>query len=102
MPAVEIGLVLTEAHRRDRARPDVRVGVAAGAAVAHAGDYFGPVVNLASRIVEIAHAGTVVVDDTVRAALQGDARFAWRPIRPRRLKGIGTVRLWVVTANSGR
>jgi hypothetical protein len=31
----------------------------------------------------------------VRDALQGDERFAFKPVRPRRLKGIGLTALWV-------
>jgi adenylate cyclase len=42
-----------------------RAGVAAGYAVSRDGDYFGPVVNLAARLVGAADAGEVLVDTGV-------------------------------------
>jgi adenylate cyclase len=77
--------------------PDVRVGLAMGPALAREGDYFGPTVNRASRIVNIAYAGSAVVSDEVHEALEGDERFGWKALRPRRLKGIGWTPLWVLT-----
>jgi adenylate cyclase len=94
--AVDVGLALVAAYGRGLPSK-VRVGVAFGEVLPHGGDYFGPPVNLASRIVDVAHAGSVVVCDQVRAGAADDPRFTWRPIRPRRLKGIGLARLWVVS-----
>jgi adenylate cyclase len=94
--AAEIGLTLAEAYGEDEMVSDVRVGLAHGPALVVEGDYFGPTVNLASRIVNIAYVGTVVVSADVRDRLDGDPRFALRPVRPRRLKGIGVTSLWVV------
>jgi class 3 adenylate cyclase len=65
--------------------------------LAREGDYFGPTVNRASRIVNIAYAGNTVVSDEVHEALERDNRFGWKPLRPRRLKGIGWTPLWVLT-----
>ena len=76
---------------------DVRVSVAYGPVLAHEGDYFGPTVNLSARIVNIAYAGSVVVSEEVYRALETSEEFGWKPIRPRRLKGIGIVPLWAVT-----
>ena len=54
----------------------VRVGLADGPAVALHGDYYGPVVNLAARLVAVAPPSSVLVSDTVRgAAVAGDLAF---------------------------
>jgi adenylate cyclase len=75
----------------------VRVALAMGPVLAREGDYFGPTVNLASRIVNIAYAGSAVVSDEVHEALEEDDTFGWKALRPRRLKGIGWTPLWVLT-----
>jgi adenylate cyclase len=92
-----IALRLAEAYADDETLPDVRVGLAIGPALAREGDYFGPTVNLASRIVNIAYAGSAVVSDEIHAALEENPEFGWKPLRPRRLKGIGWTPLWVLT-----
>ena len=55
------------------------------------------VVNLASRIVNIAYSGSVVVSDDFYRDLLDNEEFGWKPIRPRRLKGIGLTPLWALT-----
>ncbi len=71
----------------------VRAGVASGVAVAHAGDWLGAPVNLASRVTGVARPGTVLVTRPVRDAAQD--RFAWSTAGTRRLKGISEpVRLY--------
>jgi adenylate cyclase len=95
--AVEVALSLAEAYADDEVLSDVRVGLAFGDVLALEGDYYGPVVNLASRIVGIAVPGAVVVSESVAlssgvAAVGG--RYAFHPLRPRTLKDIGRVRLW--------
>lgn len=94
--AVEIGLALAEAYASDELLSDVRVGIASGDVLAHEGDYYGPVVNLASRIVNIAVPGSVVVSPSVRDSLKDDARFVFHGLRSRYLKDIGRVRLFRV------
>jgi len=91
-----IALALAQVYADDEMLPDVRVGLARGPVLAREGDYLGPTVNLASRIVNIAYAGTAVVSEDVYEALKDDDEFAWRPMRPRRLKGIGWTPLWVL------
>ncbi len=67
----ETGLELAEAFGNDRTHvPAVRVGLAYGPTVAHAGDIFGPVVNLASRCTGIARPGTVVCDRELARCLE--------------------------------
>lgn len=90
---VEIALSLAEAYHDDDAISDVRVGVAYGPVLTREGDLFGPTVNLASRIVSIAFAGSVVVPSEVRDALADDERFAFKSLRTRYLKHIGRVQL---------
>jgi adenylate cyclase len=94
--ATEIGLALSEAYADDEMLSDVRVGIAYGPVLQRDGDCYGPVVNLANRIVKIAVPGTVVVSNEVHEALQGDDRYEWRTLRPRYLKGLGRVPLSVV------
>ena len=52
-----------------------RAGISSGTALAMDGDYFGPVVNLAARLVGIAESGDVLVTDNVVERL-GDRRTA--------------------------
>jgi adenylate cyclase len=47
-----------------------RAGIASGYAVTRDGDYFGPVVNLAARLVGAARAGEVLVNDVASTAVQ--------------------------------
>lgn len=94
--AVQIGLDLADAYADDDSLSDVRVGIACGPVLAREGDYYGPVVNLASRIVNIANPGSVLVSETVHEAVSGDDALSWKPLRPRHLKEIGRVPLWSV------
>jgi class 3 adenylate cyclase len=61
-----------------------RAGVTVGVVLSLEGDYFGPVVNLAARLVSMAAAGEILVTDDVVAriggAIESDALGA-RPIR---------------------
>jgi adenylate cyclase len=67
----ETGLELADAFGSDRTNvPPVRVGLAYGPTVAHGGDIFGSVVNLASRCTGIARPGTVVCDRELAQALE--------------------------------
>lgn len=61
--AVELCRYVERHEVLDRARG----AVAVGAVVARDGDYYGPLVNLASRAVKLAEPGAVLVTDAVRA-----------------------------------
>ena len=74
--------------------PAARAGLAMGPVLARGGDYFGLPVNLASRLVDRAHAGTVAVDERIKEAV-GD-RFELEAMGSVRLKGIGTVSAWTL------
>jgi hypothetical protein len=102
--AARIGLGLAEAYAHDDLLSDVRVGLAVGPVLVHDGDYFGPTVNLAHRIVTIANPGTVLMSDDVHEQLVREApqELAGRALRPRVLKDLGRVQLWkCVRAVSG-
>ena len=89
-----IGLALAEAYGDDERLSDVRVGLASGSVLAREGDFYGPVVNLASRIVNIARPGSVLVSEAMHDALAADPSFEWRSLRSRYLKDIGRVQVW--------
>jgi len=89
--AAAIALALTEASTGDEMLPQTRAGVAWGAVLSRDGDYFGSVVNLASRLTEMARPGTVLVSAELAAALAGDERFSFRRLPGRRIRDIGRV-----------
>ena len=89
-----IALDLADAFREDEALSDVRVGLALGSVIEESGDIYGPVVNLANRIVGIAYPGSVVVGDGMRNALRDDPTLNLRSLRSHTLRDIGRVRLW--------
>jgi adenylate cyclase len=94
--AARIGITLAEAYADDELLSDVRVGLAVGPVLIRDGDYYGPTVNLAARIVNIGNPGTVLMSDEFHLALTevaGD-EFTGQPLRPRYLKDLGRVQLW--------
>jgi adenylate cyclase len=94
--AALIALDLAEAYADDEMLSDVRVGLAYGPVLLREGDLYGPVVNLANRLVKIAAEGTVLTSDEDNDALADDPRLEWRSLRSRYLKGLGKVPLWVL------
>lgn len=70
----------------DQADHPVRAGVAYGLLLAQDGDYFGPPVNLAARLVSVAEPGQVLVDGAVRERLP--ATRATTALPPKTLRGI--------------
>ena len=94
--AVRIAMRLVEATQEDDLLPLARAGVAMGPALLRLGDCHGAVVNLASRIVEIAPEGSVFVCEEVRMQIWDDTPFSWRAHGRRRLKGIGRGPIWEV------
>jgi class 3 adenylate cyclase/SAM-dependent methyltransferase len=78
--------------------PPARAGLALGPLLPRGGDYFGLAVNLASRLVDRAEAGTVIVDERFKAAL-GNA-FALEPLGRQPLKGIGEAAAWRIRPTS--
>ena len=74
--------------------------MAAGPVLQREADLFGPVVNRASRIVNLAFPGSVVCSEEIQAALADDPAFLWKPIGSRNLKNIGKVPLYVLRRDS--
>ena len=95
--AVAIALELSDTYRNDDELSDVRVGLSWGPVLAREGDCFGPVVNAAARIVNVAYPGTVVVSNEVHEFVSDDETLAWKSLRRKNLKDIGKVTLWSVT-----
>jgi adenylate cyclase len=94
--AARIALLLSDAYAGDEQLSDVRVGLACGPVLAREGDYYGPVVNLASRIVNIARPGSVLVSAEVVEVLADQPGFSCRAMRSRYLKDLGRVPLSVL------
>ncbi|HZT66771.1 MAG TPA: adenylate cyclase regulatory domain-containing protein [Acidimicrobiales bacterium] len=94
LTAAEVALSLSEAYADDEVLSDVRVGLACGAVLVRDGDYYGPVVNQASRIVNIAAPGSVLTSEAVHEALAGHEGFSWRALRPRYIKDLGRTLLF--------
>jgi adenylate cyclase len=94
--AAQIGLSLAEAYASDDLLSDVRVALAVGPVLVKDGDFYGPVVNLASRLVNVARPGTVLISDEFKVALESEdaADIDTRPLRTRSLKDLGRVQMW--------
>jgi adenylate cyclase len=92
--AVAAALALRDHAAAETGLP-VRVAVAAGPVVQRNGDFYGPVVNLASRLSELAGSGEVLAPGSMRHEV-GDADFRWEPRGVRRLRSIGDVEVFVV------
>ena len=89
-----IALELSAASTHDPVLPQARAGLAFGPVLSREGDYFGAVVNLASRLTRLAFPGTVLVSSDIAAALDGDERFSVRPIARQRVRGIGRLEVF--------
>ena len=98
--AVEIALSLSETYRDDDELSDVRVGLASGPVLQREADLYGPVVNRASRIVNIAFPGSVVVSGEIVDAIEDAEGLFWKSIGSRNLKDIGKVPLFLVRRES--
>ncbi len=103
LDAARIGLALAEAYADDELLSDVRVALAVGPVLVQDGDFYGPVVNVASRVVNMAAPGAVIVTDEFHTAVQGAVaepgaagEFQFGPLRPRRVKDLGRIQLWVL------
>jgi adenylate cyclase len=96
--AARIALRLTERTGEDAVLPDARAGIAYGPVVAREGDYYGPMVNLAHRLVEVAYPGTILVCDALHDALVDDPGFTFGRTRQRRIRDIGRVGTWPLRA----
>ncbi|PFG42541.1 adenylate cyclase [Isoptericola jiangsuensis] len=86
----EVALGLAAPHASAEEIP-VRVGFVWGRVLSRFGDVFGPDVNLASRITELAEPSTVLVDPTTAALLSSSARYALTAQSPQAVQGLGEI-----------
>jgi adenylate cyclase len=98
---LEVALDLVDAADAEgRDFPQLRIGVASGAALSRAGDWYGRPVNIASRITTIARPGSVLATRAVRDA-SGNG-YRWSSAGARSLKGVDEpVRLYRVRRARG-
>jgi adenylate cyclase len=98
---VDVALDLVDAADAEgRDFPQLRIGLASGAALSRAGDWYGRPVNIASRITTIARPGSVLATREVRDA--GGDGYRWSSAGARSLKGVeGPVRLYRVRRARG-
>jgi adenylate cyclase len=81
--------------------PPTRSGIAAGMVVARDGDYYGPVVNLASRLTEIAPAGVIYASGALHEELVGEPSLEWSAAATKDLRSIGPVPVFSLLGESG-
>lgn len=93
-------LDIAETCESDPLIPSARVGVARGDTLRHEADLFGPTVNLASRLVNLAQPGSVLVSDEFARTIADHPDFVLRRLRPRRLQGMGQVRFHALRRNA--
>ncbi|GAA1712005.1 adenylate/guanylate cyclase domain-containing protein [Isoptericola hypogeus] len=86
----EVALGLAAPHAADDEIP-VRVGFVWGRVLSRFGDVFGPDVNLASRITELAEPTSVLVDPPTAKLLASSARYALTAQAPQEVQGIGEI-----------
>ena len=85
--ACRIGLEVCRAAHEDEVLPPARGAVGREVATPREGDYFGPLVNLLSRLVKAGAPGEVVVTEAAAAELPVEA-WELRPLAPAELRGI--------------
>ncbi|MGH9026058.1 MAG: adenylate/guanylate cyclase domain-containing protein [Acidimicrobiia bacterium] len=96
--ACEIALELCQYVEDHTMLDRARGAVAVGALVARDGDYYGPLVNLASRAVKLAEPGCVLVTEEVRGEAEASADLSFGDAVTRELRGFDEpVSLSVVT-----
>ncbi len=95
--ACDIALRLVESFGGE-AGVSPHAGVSFGPLVARGGDYYGSVVNLASRIADLAVPGEVLVTESLERAASSGQGFGFEPAGRRQLKGFAEpIPLWSVT-----
>jgi adenylate cyclase len=82
--ACTVGLSMIEQFAAERVQP--RGGISFGEVITYHGDFYGPVVNLASRLTDQAVPGEILVDSTVRDS-SDSSNLEFEPAGRRLLKG---------------
>lgn len=92
--AASLALEISDTVAEDDLVTGIRIGMASGPVLSRDGDLYGPIVNTASRLVEIGRTGAVNVTAEIRNAIAGDDRFSLRSLGSRNLRHIGDVRVY--------
>jgi adenylate cyclase len=101
--AAEIALDLRDAVAAHPVLADLRGGLVLGEVVAQDGDYYGPEVNLAARIVGEAGPGEILVSAAVADALAAHDAIATRAAGEREMRGFeNPVAVYAVERSSDR
>jgi adenylate cyclase len=87
-PLVEAGLRLVEGSEGEDGLPAIRAGIAYGPAVNRWGDWYGPTVNVASRLTNRARPLSVLATEAVRESTGRD--FQWSFAGEKKLKGLSS------------
>ncbi len=85
--AAEATLQLLEMFTADDTLPQVHAGLAFGPVLDRGGDVFGPVVNIAARLANIARKGTIRVDQAMATELAEAKQFTLSVRAPRSVRG---------------
>ena len=85
--ACRIGIEVGQAAAADPLLPPARGAVGFGLVTPREGDFFGPLVNLVSRLVKVARPGALVVTEEAAAALPLD-RWVLHELDPQLLRGL--------------
>jgi adenylate cyclase len=97
-PVIKATISLVEAAENEGEDfPQLRAGMAAGASLRRAGDWYGRPVNLASRITGKARPGSVLTTEEVKERAEED--YKWSYANKRKIKGVGEVPLYRVRLN---
>ncbi|WP_265520944.1 adenylate/guanylate cyclase domain-containing protein [Oerskovia flava] len=88
---VALGLAASAGPEDSADVPPVRVSLVWGRVLSRFGDVFGPSVNLASRLTELAEPATVLLDRGTAALLAGESQFALTAQPEREVPGLGVV-----------
>ena len=85
---VEVAEGIVNVIGRDPKMPDVRLGLASGPVVQRLGDVFGPAVNLAARLTQVARRNRIIVDQNTADLLPSE-EWEHRRLPARPLHGFG-------------
>jgi adenylate cyclase len=96
--AALIALELAQRIGAEGRTPPARVAMVWGRVLARFGDVFGPTVNLAARLAEVAAPGEVLVDQRTAQALREEAEVETQALPPSQVAGIGQVFPYRLTA----
>ena len=85
--AAEATLQLLDTFTADDTLPQLHAGLAFGPVLDRGGDVFGPVVNIAARLANVARKGTIRVDQAMATELADAEQFTLSVRAPRRVRG---------------